>query len=84
MKRKKFRKISEKSINKIKWLGTFFVLVGILLTNLNNYPLNIFLHGTGVIFWTISGYFSNDKAILTNFGFQIPIFIFGILNFFLR
>ncbi len=73
-------KISE--IN--KWIGTVLVLTGILLTNLNYYPLNIFLHGIGVIFWTISGFLSKDKAILTNFGFQIPIFIFGIANYFLN
>ena len=66
-----------------KWIGTVLVLSGILLTNLNYYPLNIFLHGAGVIFWTISGYLTKDKAILTNFGFQIPIFIFGIINFLL-
>ena len=81
--KKKLKKISDKSIQTMKWLGTGFVLFGILLTNLNNYPLNIFLHGTGVIFWTVSGFFSRDKAILTNFGFQIPIFAFGIINFFL-
>ncbi len=73
-----------KFVDKFKWLGTIFVLVGIILTNVNYYPLNIYLHGTGVIFWTISGYLSKDKAILTNFGFQIPIFIFGILNFLLN
>ncbi len=72
-----------KNVEKLKWLGTVFVLTGILLTNLNNYPLNIYLHGTGVVFWTLSGYLSKDKAILTNFGFQIPIFIFGIVNFFM-
>jgi hypothetical protein len=72
-----------KNYNILKWLGTFFVLTGILLTNLNQYPINIFLHGTGVLFWTASGFLSKDKAILTNFGFQIPIFVFGILNYFL-
>ena len=66
-------KISE--IN--KWIGTVLVLTGILLTNLNYYPLNIFLHGIGVVFWTISGFLSKDKAILTNFGLQIPLFLIG-------
>ena len=70
-----------KMSEKLKWVGTFLVLTGIALTNINYYPLNIFIHGSGVIFWTISGYLSKDKAILTNFGFQIPIFIFGILNY---
>ena len=69
--------------NKCKWIGTFLVLVGIALTNINFYPTNIFIHGLGVVFWTASGYLSKDKAILTNFGFLIHIFIFGFLNYFL-
>ena len=43
-------------INRLKWASTFFILVGILLTNLNIYPLNIFVHGTGAIGWTMVGY----------------------------
>ena len=70
-------------VEKLKWVGTIFVLTGILLTNLNIYPLNIFIHGIGVLYWTCRGYLLRDWAVLTNFGFQIPIFIFGILNFFL-
>ena len=52
----------------LKWISTFLVLVGILLTNLNIYPLNIYFHGLGVVGWTIAGFISKDKAILTNFG----------------
>ena len=55
-------------IEAMKWLGTVFVLSGILMTNLNIYPLNIFLHGTGVIFWSAAGYITQDKPILANFG----------------
>ena len=36
----------------LKWISTFLVLVGILLTNLNIYPLNIYFHGLGVVGWT--------------------------------
>ena len=53
--------------NYIKWISTCLVLVGILLTNLNIYPLNIYFHGLGVVGWTIAGFISKDKAILTNF-----------------
>ena len=62
----------------LKWISTFLVLVGILLTNLNIYPLNIYFHGLGVVGWTIAGFVSKDKAILTNFGLQIPLFLIGI------
>tara|TARA_Y100001935_G_scaffold60280_1_gene50483 strand:+ start:451 stop:675 length:225 start_codon:yes stop_codon:yes gene_type:complete len=67
-------------IKNLKWFSTFLVLTGILLTNLNLYPLNLFFHGTGVIGWTASGYIQKDKAIMVNFGLQIPLFIIGFSN----
>ena len=67
-------------INTIKWISTFLVLAGILLTNLNLYPFNIFIHGFGAVGWTFAGYMSSDKAIMTNFGLQIPIFLLGYVN----
>ncbi|MSP10597.1 MAG: hypothetical protein EXR14_03260 [Pelagibacteraceae bacterium] len=67
----------------LKWISTSLVLAGILLTNLNIYPINIFLHSLGVVGWTITGFVSKDKAILTNFGLQIPLFIIGINKIFL-
>ena len=67
-------------INTIKWISTFLVLAGILLTNLNLYPFNIFIHGFGAVGWTFAGYMSSDRAIMTNFGLQIPIFLLGYVN----
>ena len=67
-------------INTIKWMSTFLVLSGILITNLNLYPFNIFIHGLGAIGWTFAGYMSSDRAIMTNFGLQIPIFLVGYVN----
>ena len=64
----------------IKWISTVLVLTGILLTTLNLYPLNIYFHGLGVIGWTIAGLLFKDKAILVNFGLQIPLFLFGFLK----
>ena len=61
----------------LKWISTFLVLTGILLTNLNHYPINIFFHCAGVVGWTVAGFLSRDKAILTNFGLQIPLFLIG-------
>jgi hypothetical protein len=66
----------------IKWISTALVLAGILLTNLNIYPLNIFSHGLGAVGWTISGVINKDKAIMTNFGLQIPLFVLGYIKLF--
>jgi hypothetical protein len=65
------------SLKQLKWLSTGLILTGILLTNLNHYPLNIFIHSMGAIGWSISGYITKDKALMTNFGLQIPLFIIG-------
>jgi hypothetical protein len=66
----------------IKWISTALVLTGILLTNLNIYPLNIFSHGLGVVGWTYAGFINKDKAIMTNFGLQLPLFVIGYINLF--
>ena len=57
------------------------MLTGILLTNLNIYPLNIFFHGLGVLGETQWGYENKDNAIMINFGLQIPLFLIGYINF---
>ena len=51
-----------------------------MLTNFNFYPLNIFIHGSGAFGWAFAGYLSSDRAILTNFGLQIPLFLMGYIN----
>ena len=66
----------------IKWISTALVLTGILLTNLNIYPLNIFLHGLGAVGWTYAGFINKDKAIMTNFGLQSPLFVIGYIKLF--
>ena len=41
------------------------------------------MHSIGAVGWMLSGFMMNDKAVMTNFGLQIPIFIIGYLNYFL-
>ena len=64
----------------LKWISTLFILFGILLTNLNIYPSNILIHGVGAIGWTIAGFKMKDKAIVVNFGLQLPLFLIGYGN----
>ena len=71
-------------ITVIKWASTAAVLTGIALTNFNIYPLNIIIHGAGAAGWTIAGFLTKDRALLTNFCLQLPLFTFGILNYFLQ
>ena len=71
------------STNNLKWASTVLILTGILLTNLNNYPINIFIHGLGAIGWTVAGLITKDRALMTNFGLQIPIIALGYFYWFI-
>ena len=71
------------SLTTLKWGSTFLVLTGILIAQFNLYPLYIFIHSIGALGWMISGYLMQDKAVMTNFGLQLPIFAIGYMNYFL-
>ena len=71
------------NLTSLKWVSTAFVLTGILIAQFNIYPVYIFIHSIGAAGWMVSGYLMNDKAIMINFGLQIPIFITGYINYFL-
>jgi len=71
------------SLTTLKWGSTFLVLSGILVAQFNIYPLYIFIHSVGALGWMMSGYLMNDRAVMTNFGLQIPIFAIGYMNYFL-
>jgi len=40
-------------------------------------PYQYYVSWCRVVGWTIAGFLSKDKAILTNFGLQIPLFLIG-------
>jgi len=72
-----------KFINKyVKWASTALILSGILLTSINLYPLNIFVHSAGSLGWTLVGYVNKDRALMVNFGIQNPIFALGYAKVF--
>jgi hypothetical protein len=71
------------SLTTPKWGSTFLVLTGILIAQFNLYPLYIFIHSIGALGWMMSGYLMQDKAVMTNFGLQLPIFAIGYMNYFL-
>ena len=55
-----------KQIKLLKWASTVAVLTGIVLTNLNIFPLNIIIHGSGALGWTVAGYLTRDRARFNN------------------
>ena len=65
----------------IKWSGTALCLLGILLTSLNIYPINIFIGFLGSALWAYAGYEQDDFALFTVEIVAVALYLSGIVLF---
>ena len=66
----------------IRWSGTVLCLIGIALTSLNIYPLNLFFGLVGSFLWTVQGYLYKDNALLIVELVAVLMYLAGILKLF--
>lgn len=66
----------------IRWGGTFLCLVGIALTSLNIYPLNLLFGLIGSFLWTVQGYLYRDNALLVVELVAVLMYLGGIFKLF--
>jgi hypothetical protein len=67
----------------IRWGGTCLCLVGIALTSLNIYPLNLLFGLVGSFLWTVQGYLYRDNALLLVELVAVLIYLAGIVSIFI-
>lgn len=63
----------------MKWTGTILCLVGIYLTSLNIYPLNLWFGGIGSLLWTIVGVRQKDYALFVVEFVAVLMYLYGII-----
>jgi len=66
----------------IRWSGTILCLIGIALTSLNIYPLNLLFGLVGSFLWTVQGYLYRDNALLLVELVAVLIYLVGIVSLF--
>jgi hypothetical protein len=66
----------------IRWSGTILCLIGIALTSLNIYPLNLLFGLVGSFLWTVQGYLYRDNALLLVELVAVLIYLAGIVSIF--
>ena len=67
----------------IRWSGTILCLIGIALTSLNIYPLNLLFGLIGSFLWTVQGYLYRDNALLLVELVAVIIYLAGIVSIFI-
>jgi len=64
----------------MKWSGTILCLVGIALTSLNIYPLNLFFGFTGSMLWAVAGLRQKDYALFVVEFVAVLMYFYGIIR----
>lgn len=63
----------------MKWAGTSTYLVGMVLTALNIYPLNLVFGALGGTLWCLVGIKSKDTALIVVEAASAGIYLFGLI-----
>lgn len=65
-----------------KWAGTILCLLGIALTSLNIYPLNLLFGLIGSFLWTVEGVVAKDYPLFTVEVVAVGLYLGGLVRFF--
>ena len=65
----------------LKWSGTILCLLGIALTSINIYPLNILIGMIGSACWAIAGYIQDDGALLVVEAVAVAMYFLGLADY---
>lgn len=68
----------------MRWGGTAFYLVGMVLTSINIYPLNLVFGAIGGALWCLVGIQWKDKALILVEAASAGIYMFGLINWSLK
>ena len=68
----------------IKWFASIVLLIGMVLTSNNVYPLNIFVHMIGLIGWLIVALMWNDRALIIINAVGVAIMANGLVGYVLE
>ena len=63
----------------MKWAGTSTYLVGMVLTALNIYPLNLVFGALGGTLWCLVGIKAKDTALIVVEAASAGIYLFGLV-----
>ena len=67
--------------NAIKWLGSIIIIISMILTSANIYPLNIFLAIPATLCWVYVSFVWKDKALIAMNFTALTIYLIGVTNY---
>jgi hypothetical protein len=67
-------------LNTVKWLGSIFIIISMILTASNIYPYNLYTAIPGTLLWIYVSFMWNDKSLIAMNIVALTIYMLGIIN----
>ena len=67
--------------NTVKWISSIFIIISMILTAANIYPINLFLALPGTLGWIYVSFMWRDKSMISMNLVALTIYILGITNY---
>ena len=68
----------------IKWAASIVLIIGMLFTANNIYPLNLYFHIVGLVGWFIVAMIWNDRALIVINAVSLAILTNGLLTYYVK
>ena len=68
----------------VKWIASVILVVGVILTSNNIYPLNLMVHAIGMFGWFIVAIIWNDRALLVINAVSLVLLLNGLVSYYVK
>ena len=68
----------------IKWAASIIIIISVILTSNNIYPLNLFFYAAGLSGWFIVALLWNDRALLVVNAVSLALLLNGLISYYVK
>ena len=68
----------------IKWVASIIIIISVILTSNNIYPLNLFFYSAGLSGWFIVALLWNDRALLEVNAVSLALLLNGLISYYVK
>jgi len=68
----------------IKWIASFLLIIGVILTSNNVFPVNLIFHAIGMLGWFVVGILWNDRALIVINAVTLALMSNGLITYYVK
>ena len=68
----------------IKWIASFLLIIGVILTSNNVFPANLIFHAIGMLGWFVVGILWNDRALIVINAVTLALMSNGLITHYVK